>query len=108
MLPARDAARTVILTIGDKQMAKANNLDQLPLPGFRSPKLHAHSGPLIALVEAGILGASGIDDFGVKLQLLCFHGANRANHHIQQNNAVFFARHSVGVAYDHLIAMLAH
>jgi hypothetical protein len=38
-----------------------------PLVQGNPRALHAHSGPLIALVEAGILGASRIDDFGVKL-----------------------------------------
>jgi hypothetical protein len=32
-----------------------------------SRELHAHAGPLIALVKAQILSACGIDDFGVQL-----------------------------------------
>ena len=70
-------------------------------------KLHANSRTLIALVERGILGASRIDDFSMELQLLCFHGANGANDHVQKNDAVFFTRYAVGIPYDHLVAVLA-
>jgi hypothetical protein len=61
---------------------------------------------LITPAEAGTLGPFRIDDFSMKLQLLCFHRANGANNHVQEDDAVFFTRNTVGVTYDHLIAML--
>jgi hypothetical protein len=44
----------------------------------------------------------------MKLELLCFHRANGANDHVQQNHTIFFARDAVGIAHDYLIAMLAN
>lgn len=92
----------------NQRQTKGKRINQLTRLSADLRKLDAHSGTLIALVKAGIPGASRVDDFSAKLQLFCFHRANGANHHVEQNDAVFFARHAVGVAYDHLIAMLAN
>jgi hypothetical protein len=34
------------------------------------------------------------------------HKTERANNHIEQGNALIFARHPIGVSYNQLIAML--
>jgi hypothetical protein len=47
------------------------------------------------------------DFLRVKVQPFCRHKTERANYHIKQANAFFFARNSVGVTYKQLTAMLA-
>jgi hypothetical protein len=42
----------------------------------------------------------------MKVQPFCRHKTERANNHIKQANAFFFARNSVGVTYKQLTAML--
>jgi hypothetical protein len=42
----------------------------------------------------------------MKVQPFCRHKTERANNHIKQANAFFFARNSVGVTYRQLTPML--
>jgi hypothetical protein len=42
----------------------------------------------------------------MKVKPFCLHKTERANNHIKQANAFFFARNSVGVTYKQLTAML--
>jgi hypothetical protein len=42
----------------------------------------------------------------MKVKPFCHHKTERANNHIKQANAFFFARNSVGVTYKQLTAML--
>jgi hypothetical protein len=50
--------------------------------------------------------ALNIDFFRMKVQPFCRHKTERANNHIKQANAFFFARNSIGVTYKQLTAML--
>jgi hypothetical protein len=42
----------------------------------------------------------------MKVKSLCLHKAEGANNHIEQGDALVFARYPVGVTYDQLAAML--
>jgi hypothetical protein len=42
----------------------------------------------------------------MKPKSLGFHRTEGANNHIEQGNALIFARHPIGVTYNQLVAML--
>lgn len=63
---------------------------------------------MTSLAEARSAGASRIYHFGVKLESLRLHATKRTHNHIQQNDAVFFARDVVGIADDDFVAMLTN
>jgi hypothetical protein len=50
--------------------------------------------------------ASNIDFLCMKVKSLCLHETDGANNHIEQGDALVFARYPVGVTYDQLAAML--
>jgi hypothetical protein len=43
----------------------------------------------------------------MKPKPFCFHSTEGANNHIEQGDPFLFARHTIGVAYNQLPAMLA-
>jgi hypothetical protein len=42
----------------------------------------------------------------MKVKPFRLHKTERANNHIEQGNALIFARNPIGVTYDQLVAML--
>ena len=50
--------------------------------------------------------ASNIDFLCMKVKSLCLHKTESANNHIEQGDALVFARNPIGVTYDQLVAML--
>jgi hypothetical protein len=44
----------------------------------------------------------------MKVKPFCLHKTERANNHIEQGNALIFARHPIGVTYNQLPAMLTN
>lgn len=86
---------------------------RFPIHGFTEAdpvlrELHSHWRALTALIEARRVSASRIHHLGVKLESLRLHATKRADDHVQQNDAVFFARDVVSVADDHFVAMLTN
>ena len=57
-------------------------------------------------VSSGRLFAFNIDFLCMKVKSLCLHKTERANNHIEQGDALVFARYPVGVTYNQLAAML--
>jgi hypothetical protein len=54
------------------------------------------------------LFAPKIDLLGMKVKPFCLHKTERANNHIEQGNALIFARHPIDVTYNQLAAMLTN
>ena len=50
--------------------------------------------------------ASNIDFLCMKVKSFRLHKTEGANNHIEQGNALFFARNPIGVTYNQLAAML--
>jgi hypothetical protein len=50
--------------------------------------------------------ASNIDFLCMKVKPFCLHKTEGANNHIEQGDALIFARNPIGVTYDQLAAML--
>ena len=50
--------------------------------------------------------ASDIDFLRMEPKSFCLHKTERANNHIKQGDAFFFARNPIGVTYNELAAML--
>jgi hypothetical protein len=44
----------------------------------------------------------------MKVKPFCLHKTEGANNHIEQGNALIFARNPIGVTYNQLVAMLAN
>ena len=52
--------------------------------------------------------ASNVDLLRMEPKPLCLHKTERANDHVKQGDAIFFARNPIGVTYYQFPAMLTN
>jgi hypothetical protein len=59
-------------------------------------------------VSSRRLFASNIDFLCMKVKSFCLHKTEGANNHIEQGDALVFARNPIGITYHQLTAMLTN
>jgi hypothetical protein len=71
-------------------------------------KLNVESRTVTHPVSSRGLFAPKIDFLRMKVKPFCLHKTEGANNHIEQGNALIFARNPIGVTYNQLSAMLTN